>query len=147
MSTDQMSQSAETTEGFAAAVYQWVSDWGELVVEAIYSIGDLTRFILTTFSWMLIRFPGRATLLPNFYQVGVRSLPVIALDGDVYWHGSGGAELLSVPSVGAGDSAGSGHQHVAGARTGACLGRHDAGRACWRRDGRRIGDDARDGTD
>ncbi|MBM3998108.1 MAG: ABC transporter permease [Planctomycetes bacterium] len=31
--------------------------------------------------WLLVRFPRRSVLLPNFYQVGVRSLPVIALTG------------------------------------------------------------------
>jgi phospholipid/cholesterol/gamma-HCH transport system permease protein len=81
MSTDDIPQPIPSEEGFVAAITHWVSDWGELVVEAIYSIGDLSRFIFTTFSWMLIRFPRRATLLPSFYQVGVRSLPVIALTG------------------------------------------------------------------
>ena len=33
-----------------------------------------------TVTWLLSRLPRKETLLPNFYQVGVRSLPVVALD-------------------------------------------------------------------
>jgi len=33
------------------------------------------------FSWLFSRLPRRGTLLPNFYQIGVLSLPVVALTG------------------------------------------------------------------
>jgi phospholipid/cholesterol/gamma-HCH transport system permease protein len=36
---------------------------------------------LRTFAWLFTRLPRKETLLPNFYQVGVLSLPVIALTG------------------------------------------------------------------
>ena len=36
---------------------------------------------MRVFGWLLGRLPRRETLLPNFYQIGVLSLPVIALTG------------------------------------------------------------------
>ena len=38
-------------------------------------------FGLRTFRWLLTRLPRRETILPNFYQIGVLSLPVVALTG------------------------------------------------------------------
>ena len=38
-------------------------------------------FALRTFRWLLTRLPRRETLWPNFYQIGVLSLPVVALTG------------------------------------------------------------------
>ena len=58
-----------------------VTDWGRVVVEAAISIGNLTLFSLNTLSWMFTRLPRRETLFQSFYQIGVRSLPVVALTG------------------------------------------------------------------
>ncbi len=58
-----------------------VTDWGRVVVEAAISIGNLTLFSLNTLSWLFTRLPRRETLLQSFYQIGVRSLPVVALTG------------------------------------------------------------------
>ena len=52
-----------------------------MVVEAAISIGNLTLFSLNTLSWMFTRLPRRETLFQSFYQIGVRSLPVVALTG------------------------------------------------------------------
>ena len=41
----------------------------------------MTLFSLRVFSWLFARLPRRETLLPNFYQIGVLSLPVVALTG------------------------------------------------------------------
>ncbi|MBL9090466.1 MAG: ABC transporter permease [Planctomycetaceae bacterium] len=38
-------------------------------------------FIGATLRWTFTRLPKRETLMPNFYQIGVLSLPVIALTG------------------------------------------------------------------
>ena len=38
-------------------------------------------FSFGTFGWMFTRLPRKETLLPNFYQIGVLSLPVVALTG------------------------------------------------------------------
>ena len=67
--------------GFGSALAESVADWGSVVIDAVYTIGDLSVFTMKTFSWLFTRFPKRETLLPNFYQVGVLSLPVIALTG------------------------------------------------------------------
>jgi phospholipid/cholesterol/gamma-HCH transport system permease protein len=47
----------------------------------VTTTGDLTLFSLKVGRWLFARLPQRGTLLPNFYQVGVLSLPVIALTG------------------------------------------------------------------
>ena len=64
-----------------ASLYHWVADWGEVFIEALVAIGDLALFSWRAFIWLLTRWPCKETLLPNFYQVGVRSLPVVALTG------------------------------------------------------------------
>ena len=42
---------------------------------------DFVLFSLRTLSWLFTRLPRRDTLIPNFYQIGVLSLPVVALTG------------------------------------------------------------------
>lgn len=59
----------------------WVSDWGELVLRGIIAIGDFGLFVVRTFIWLFTRLPRGETVWPNFYQVGVASLPVVALTG------------------------------------------------------------------
>ena len=60
---------------------RWVTDWGSAVVDGVTTIGDMALFIGKMFAWMLSRLPARGTLMINFYQVGVLSLPVVALTG------------------------------------------------------------------
>ena len=55
--------------------------WGALVLGTVETIGDIALFTWNTCVWLFSRLPRRETLLPNFYQVGVRSLPVVALTG------------------------------------------------------------------
>ena len=69
------------TNGFASGLYNWFADWGALLEDVVYAVGDLSMFAWRVFVWMLTRLPKRETLLPNFYQVGVLSLPVVALTG------------------------------------------------------------------
>jgi phospholipid/cholesterol/gamma-HCH transport system permease protein len=63
------------------AIADSVADWGGAVLDSVESIGDLSLFTVRVISWLVLRLPRRETLLPNFYQVGVLSLPVIALTG------------------------------------------------------------------
>jgi phospholipid/cholesterol/gamma-HCH transport system permease protein len=63
------------------ALYDVIADWGGVAADAITMIGDMTLFFLQTLSWLATRLPRRETILPNFYQVGVLSLPVVALTG------------------------------------------------------------------
>ncbi len=63
------------------AVAEWIADLGGLVMDGIAGLGNISKFSLRTFRWMLTRLPRKETLLPCFYQIGVLSLPVIALTG------------------------------------------------------------------
>jgi phospholipid/cholesterol/gamma-HCH transport system permease protein len=81
MSTANPSTESDQNHGLAAALTDALADWGGVVIEAAVAIGDISIFIWQTFSWLMWRLPRKETLLPNFYQVGVLSLPVIALTG------------------------------------------------------------------
>ncbi len=59
----------------------WIVDWGRVVIRSVIAIGRFSLFVSRTFLWMFTRLPRRETLWPNFYQVGVLSLPVVALTG------------------------------------------------------------------
>ena len=54
---------------------------GELGARAVILVGDFSLFASQTFGWLVRRRPAPHTLLPNFYLVGVRSVPVIAVTG------------------------------------------------------------------
>jgi len=58
-----------------------ISDIGGLVIDWVMALGSLGLFGLRLCSWLLFHLPRRETLLPNFYQIGVLSLPVVALTG------------------------------------------------------------------
>ena len=64
-----------------AALVEWICDLGALVIEGIISLGSVAHFSMRTITWLLTRLPRRETILPNFYQIGVLSLPVVALTG------------------------------------------------------------------
>jgi phospholipid/cholesterol/gamma-HCH transport system permease protein len=57
------------------------SAWGGVVVEGIATLGDISLFAFQMFVWMFTAKPKRETVMPNFYAVGVLSLPVVALTG------------------------------------------------------------------
>src|SRR5262249_21391629 len=52
---------------------------GDAIVGAIAAFGDLAIFAGRAFSWAFWRRPGSRTLLPVFYAVGVRSVPVVSI--------------------------------------------------------------------
>lgn len=58
-----------------------IASIGGVIVSTIESLGGLTLFAANTLSWLFTRLPRRDTLIPNFYQIGVLSLPVVALTG------------------------------------------------------------------
>jgi len=72
---------ANGTRSFAQSAVDWISDLGDVFIGYVAALGDLTLFIFSTFRWTFTRLPKRETLMPNFYQIGVLSLPVIALTG------------------------------------------------------------------
>ena len=67
--------------GLTGWFIRWVSDWGGLVINSLIAIGDFSLFVMRTLIWMFTRLPRRETVWPNFYSVGVSSLPVVALTG------------------------------------------------------------------
>lgn len=79
-----MSQGSTATisrQGLRQSMFDWIADWGAVVINGLVAIGDFAQFAGKTFSWMFRRLPRRETLLPNFFEVGVLSLPVVALTG------------------------------------------------------------------
>ena len=50
-------------------------------IRGMMALGDFTLYATRTLSWMFSRVPRRGTVWPNFYEVGVKSLPVVALTG------------------------------------------------------------------
>jgi phospholipid/cholesterol/gamma-HCH transport system permease protein len=67
--------------GLVASFRQTVSSWGDIVIQSIGMLGDIVLFGWRVLLWMFTKRPSRETLLPNFYAVGVLSLPVVALTG------------------------------------------------------------------
>ncbi len=67
--------------GVARVAAEWIADLGALVVDWITELGSISLFAAQTFRWLFTRLPRRETLLPCFYQIGVLSLPVVALTG------------------------------------------------------------------
>ncbi len=65
----------------AKVVTDWITDFGGMLVNGVFELGSISIFIYRTMLWLFTRFPKRETLLPNFYQIGVLSLPVVALTG------------------------------------------------------------------
>jgi phospholipid/cholesterol/gamma-HCH transport system permease protein len=58
-----------------------LADLGGVVLRSLETLGDITLFLWQTIKWMLTRLPNRDTLYNNMYQIGVLSLPVVALTG------------------------------------------------------------------
>jgi phospholipid/cholesterol/gamma-HCH transport system permease protein len=54
---------------------------GSLAYHVVSALGDLAIFSGRTLTWMLRHRPCRGTVVPNFYYVGVRSVPVVAITG------------------------------------------------------------------
>jgi phospholipid/cholesterol/gamma-HCH transport system permease protein len=63
------------------ALVDWIADLGGLTIDWIAALGDISLFVWQTLVWLFTRLPRKETLLPNFYQIGVLSLPVVALTG------------------------------------------------------------------
>lgn len=77
----QAETSGSARRGLADIAADSIADLGELLVGWVLTVGDVSLFGLRTLRWLFTRLPKRETLLPNFYQIGVLSLPVVALTG------------------------------------------------------------------
>jgi phospholipid/cholesterol/gamma-HCH transport system permease protein len=58
-----------------------VADLGAMVIEWVAGLGNLSLFGLRTLGWLLARRPRWDALVPAMYQIGVKSLGVVALTG------------------------------------------------------------------
>ena len=58
-----------------------IADLGAMVTDSVTELGSIAQFGLGTVGWLLTRLPKKETIFPNFYQIGVLSLPVVALTG------------------------------------------------------------------
>jgi phospholipid/cholesterol/gamma-HCH transport system permease protein len=67
--------------GFFGGLYESIADVGAFVLGGLETLGDMTIFAWRTFLWLTTRLPRRETLFSNMYQIGVLSLPVVALTG------------------------------------------------------------------
>ncbi len=67
--------------GPLAGIYHLIADLGGLTIDWITTLGDLSLFTWRMFGWLATRMPRMESLLPNMYQIGVLSLPVVALTG------------------------------------------------------------------
>jgi phospholipid/cholesterol/gamma-HCH transport system permease protein len=54
---------------------------GDTMWRALVGLGDFAIFAGQTLAWTLRRRPAPRTVLPSFYYVGVRSVPVVAVTG------------------------------------------------------------------
>ncbi len=72
----------QQSQGFPyGGVVDWIAALGAIVIGWITTVGDMAQFFVRTLAWIATRAPHRHTLLPNFYQIGVLSFPVVALTG------------------------------------------------------------------
>ncbi len=74
-------QTDELAAGPFGGVVNWIADIGGVVMGWMLGLGSITLFTMRTFRWLFTRLPSKGTLLPAFYQIGVLSLPVVALTG------------------------------------------------------------------
>jgi phospholipid/cholesterol/gamma-HCH transport system permease protein len=77
----QQGRNGRGSGGLLLAVADRIADLGEVVVDWIVGLGNIATFTMSMFGWLLTRLPRKETLLPSFYQIGVLSLPVVALTG------------------------------------------------------------------
>jgi phospholipid/cholesterol/gamma-HCH transport system permease protein len=81
MSSSTLEINAPARRGWSDTIVDWIADFGRMIFDSMAGLGSISIFIYRTISWLFTRLPSRGTLLPNFYQIGVLSLPVVALTG------------------------------------------------------------------
>jgi len=76
-----LESTTHAAQRFSAGAFRGISNWGAVVIEGLTTLGDIALFAYSMLRWLFTTAPRRGTLLPVFYQVGVLSLPVVALTG------------------------------------------------------------------
>src|SRR6266851_5915286 len=59
----------------------WISGLGAMAYQAVSVLGDVSLFAANTLAWMVRRRPAASSFWSSCYNVGVRSLPVVAITG------------------------------------------------------------------
>ena len=67
--------------GFIQSLRSFPERLGGVVMDKVCRIGEFGYFIAQMIRWLTTRLPCKGTILPCFYQIGVQSLPVVALTG------------------------------------------------------------------
>jgi phospholipid/cholesterol/gamma-HCH transport system permease protein len=75
------SPAAPAPAGITGWLVGMVATLGDMAIAAVAGIGDVTLFAFRTLGWIVARRQRRDVLVPCFYQIGVMSLPVVALTG------------------------------------------------------------------
>jgi len=73
--------SGRRSRGLGGILGGWVADVGAVFFDWVGGLGSIALFTLRTIGWLCLRLPKRETIVPNFYSIGVLSLPVVALTG------------------------------------------------------------------
>ena len=81
MSTQIENTNLPKSNGLADLLVDRIADVGGVVIGSFEAFGEFTIFCVHTFQWLFGRSPHRETLMPNFYQIGVLSVPVIMMTG------------------------------------------------------------------
>jgi phospholipid/cholesterol/gamma-HCH transport system permease protein len=72
---------AQGGQGALDWMVNWIADLGERVMAGLCGLGNISMFSFATFRWLFTRGARMETIWANFYQIGVLSLPVVALTG------------------------------------------------------------------
>ena len=59
----------------------WITSMGASLYALVATWGDMAEFALRTLAWVVRRRPSRGMLVPVLHQIGVRSVPVVAVTG------------------------------------------------------------------
>ena len=81
MATDPTTPVARLRGGFSDWIADRVADLGAFMLDRVAAVGDVAIFTFRTLAWIVARRQRRDVLVPAFYQIGVLSLPVVALTG------------------------------------------------------------------
>lgn len=73
--------SREIGSGPLRHLFDWIADLGGVLFDWVVGLGNLSQFTFRTMGWLFTRLPKKESILPSFYQIGVLSLPVVALTG------------------------------------------------------------------
>ena len=81
MAASQPATNHDTPRGATAALGDAIADFGGMIVRQVALLGGMMIFFGDTLRWIVRRWPSRDLLVQSLYQIGVRSLPVVALTG------------------------------------------------------------------